>query len=207
MKVRFYLAPQQGTGTMIDPYRSILNDLIDITQGDWFDEIDNPARLISICCVHASQVSHDAIIVDGRSLPIGEIFDDSNMKTYLDSLINSIPNLSVLKVSLGNYGVSTSWLSGSNTIRDGIRYLIRVFSTCQIANGEGNINITNLISRNLDITVQQIPVQIRNGVRDWMQGKGLAIGWINNSTTVREIVHFIVENLGFGKFKMSLEDF
>jgi hypothetical protein len=207
MKVRFYLAPQQGTGTMIDPYRSILNDLIDITQGDWFDEIDNPARLISICCVHASQVSHDAIIVDGRSLPIGEIFDDSNMKTYLDSLINSIPNLSVLKVSLGNYGVSTSWLSGSNTIRDGIRYLIRVFSTFQIANGEGNINITNLISRNLDITVQQIPVQIRNGVRDWMQGKGLAIGWINNSTTVREIVHFIVENLGFGKFKMSLEDF
>jgi hypothetical protein len=207
MLTRFYVAPQQGDGSYFNPYRSILNDLINIQQGDWFDEIDNPARHISICCVHALQTSHDAILADGRALPIGSIFDDAQKTTFLNSLISSIPNLTVLKTSLESLGISTSWLSGSNTIRDGIRYLIRVFSTAQIADGEGNTNIKNLISRNLDVTVQQIPVAIRNEVKNWMQAKGLAIGWINNATTVREIVHFIIENLGFGKFKMSGEDF
>lgn len=207
MLTRFYVAPQQGDGSFLNPYRSILNDFINIHQGDWFDEIDNPARHISICCVHALQTSHDAILADGRALPIGSIFDDAQKTVFLNSLISSIPNLTALKTSLGSHGISTSWLSGSNTIRDGIRYLIRIFSTAQIADGEGNKNIKDLISRNLDMTVQQIPVAIRNAVRDWMQSKGLAIGWINNATTVREILHFIVSNLGIGKLKMSGEEF
>jgi hypothetical protein len=207
MLTRFYVAPQQGDGSLSNPYRSILNDLININQGDWFDEIDNPARHISICCVHALQTSHDAILADGRALPIGSIFDDTQKTVFLNSLISSIPNLTALKASLEGLGISTSWFSGSNTIRDGIRYLMRVFSTGQIADGEGNTNIKNLISRNLDVTVQQIPPAIRNAVRNWMQAKGLAIGWINNSTTVREILHFIVSNLDIGKLKMSGEEF
>ncbi len=204
---RFYLAPQQGTGTMMDPYCSILNDLINIQQGDWFDEIDNPARHISICCVHASQTSHDAILADGRALPIGNLINDTQLKVHMDSLLSTLPNLVTLKTALESRGISTSWFSGSNTIRDGIRYLVRVFSTCQIADGQGDGNIKDLIGKNLTITVAQIPVAIRNGVKTWMQAKGLAIGWITNSTTVREILHFIVENLGFGKFKMSGEEF
>jgi hypothetical protein len=207
MLVRFYLAPQQGTGTILDPIRSILNDFINIYADEKFNEIDNPARKISICCVHASQATHDSIVADGRSLPIGNLIEDVELKTYLNSLISSIPNVSVLKTVLETYGISTSWLSGSNTIRDGIRYLVRIFATAQIANGEYNANIKDLIGRNLDVTIQNIPAQIRNAVRNWMQGKGLAIGWINNSTTVREVVHFIVENLGFGKLRMSGEEF
>lgn len=207
MLVRFYLAPQQGTGTFQDPYRSILNSLINIQQGDWFDEIDNPARRISICCVHALQGSHDVIIADGRALPVGNLIENTNLKSHLDSLINSLSNIGLLKTNLEVRGISTTWLSASNTIRDGLRYLLRVFSTAQIADGQGNGNIKDLIGRSLTVTVAQIPVAIRNGVKDWMQARGLAIGWINNQTTVREILHFIIENLGLGKLKMSGEEF
>ncbi len=207
MLIRFYLSPQQGTGTMMDPYRSILNDLINIQQGDWFDEIDNPARRISICCVHGSQASHDAILTDGRALPIGNLIQDAQLKFHMDSLLSSLSNLTALKTALESRGISTSWYSASNTIRDGIRYLIRVFSTAQIADGQGNGNIKDLIGRNLTVTVAQISVAIRNGVRDWMQSRGLAIGWITNQSTVREILHFIVQNLGIGKLRMSGEEF
>jgi hypothetical protein len=136
------------------------------------------------------------IVADGRALPIGNAVEDTELKTHMDSLINSLPNVAALKTALETRGISTSWLSGSNTIRDGIRYLIRIFSTAQIADGQGNGNIKDIIGRNL-----------RNGVKTWMQSRGLAIGWITNQSTVREILHFIVENLGFGKLKMSGEEF
>jgi hypothetical protein len=61
---RTYIAPQMGKGTFEDPYRSILHDFIDIYNGDWFNEIDNPKNFTSICTVCASQEAHDKIYND-----------------------------------------------------------------------------------------------------------------------------------------------
>ena len=77
----------------------------------------------------------------------------------------------------------------------------------QIADGEGKSEIKQLIANNLDTTVNQVPQAIRTAIKNWMQAKGLAIGWITNATTVREILHFITQNLGIGKLRMSGEDF
>lgn len=207
MFVSFYLSLQQGTGTFLDPFRSILNDLIHVDQGEWFDEIDNPARRISLCCVHAVQITHDAIVTDGRSLAIGNPVEEATFHDYLDSLLNTLPNLSVIKNQLELRGISTGWLTANNTIRDGVRYLIRVFTISQLADGENNANIKNLIANNLDLTVAQIPVAIRNGIATWMQLKGLGVSWITGTNTVRDVVQYIVQNLGFGILKMSGQGF
>src|SRR5512147_2193644 len=103
--IRFYIAPQGGSGTDADPYRSILNDLIDIQVGDWFDEIDNPARRISICCVHASQATHDRIAADVRVLPVGGLHADLDLRARLDDLISGLPNLAALKTALETRGI------------------------------------------------------------------------------------------------------
>ena len=107
MLVRFYVAPQQGDGSHGNPFRSILNDLINISQGDYFQEIDNPARRISICCVHASQATHDAIVADGRALEVGNLIEDTQLKNHLDSPINTIPNIAALKTALETKGISS----------------------------------------------------------------------------------------------------
>ena len=209
MKVRFYIAPQTiHTDSAGEYWASILNDLIDITQDESFDEIDNPARKISICCVHALDATHANIAADSRVIVASPLANDiADMKTKLETLFNSISGVATLKTKLEAIGINTAWISGSNTLRDGLRYLIRIFTTAQILNGEGNTDVRDFIANNLDTTVVEVPVAVRNKVKAWMQNKGLAIGWITNSTTVREILHFIVENLGIGKLKMSGEDF
>jgi len=208
MKVRFYLAPQQGTGTEIDPYRSILNDLIDVHQGDWFDEIDNPARHISICCVHALDASHTAILGNTQVIPVSPLFaSEADIPTGLETILNSIPGIATIKSKLETNGINMAWISGSNTLKDAIRYLLKTHAIAQIADGEGNSKVKQLIANSLDATVNQVPQAIRTAIRDWMQAKGLAIGRITNATTVREILHFIVSNLGIGKLRMSGEEF
>ena len=207
MKVRFYVAPQQGDGTMLNPFRSVLNDLINISQGDWFDEIDHPARRISICCVHASDATHAVILADSRPVPISELYEEGAVGIGLAKIFNNITESTALKTKMENQGISTAWITSSNTMRDVLRYLIRIFTITQVSDGEGNTNVKEFLKANLTTTVAQIPVGIRTAIRNWMQAKGLAIGWITNATTVREIVHFIIENLGIGKLKMSGEEF
>ncbi len=208
MLVRFYIAPQTGDGLTVETgFRSIINNYVNVAAGEWFDEIDNPARRISIVCVHAPQATHDTIAADSTIIAIGNPIEEANIKNALDAPISAIPNVATLKTKLEGIGISTSWYSADNTVRDGIRYLMRVFSFAQIVDGLGNANIKTFIANNLDTTMNQIPANIRNAVSNWMQSKGLATGWITSSTTVRQVLHFIVTNLGFGALKVSSEDF
>jgi hypothetical protein len=79
--IALYRAPQIGSGTIEDPFRSILNELIDTSAGEWFDEIDHESvkdaaevrRLESVCCVRAAQKTHDRIRRDPRVTLIGEV--------------------------------------------------------------------------------------------------------------------------------------
>jgi hypothetical protein len=208
MALRFYIAPQIGTGVWPDAYRSLLHELIDTSAGDSFTEIDNPARRISICCVRASDATHTTIMADSRVFPVSaKVTTAQELKTHLDSLLGSIPNVETVKTNLENNGVSCSWLSSSNTVRNALRYVIRIFAIAQISDGEQVNEVKDFIREHLDVEVKDVSQAIRIKVKDWMQAKGLAIGWIMNSTTVREILHFIVMNLGIGKLKMSGEEF
>uniref|UniRef100_A0A6M3JU11 Uncharacterized protein n=1 Tax=viral metagenome TaxID=1070528 RepID=A0A6M3JU11_9ZZZZ len=208
MKARFYIAPQKGIGTEENPYRSILNDFINIHVGEWFDEIDHPARHISICCVHAGDTVHANILIDAKIFPISPLFnDESEISNGLNLSFDSIFNISAIKTKLEEHGINTAWISKSNTLKDVLRYLLRNFAICQIIDGQGLINVKEVLKKALVLTVAEISQAQRIAVRDWIQSKGLAVGWINNQTTIREIVHFIVGNLGLGKFRMSGVEF
>lgn len=60
--IRLYIGQQIGTGTYLDPYRSILNNFIDITKGDTFDSICSLSSKFSICLLNAGQAAHDAAV-------------------------------------------------------------------------------------------------------------------------------------------------
>lgn len=60
--IRVYRAKQIGSGTRDDPYRSVLHNFVDVTQGDHFEEIDFPLRKFSVCLLSARQSVHDAVV-------------------------------------------------------------------------------------------------------------------------------------------------
>ncbi len=85
MDIRIYIAPQIGSGSLKDPYRSILHNYVDVHKGDWFDEIIDPIAKESMCTLYARQVVHDAIYADrltnpGRIVYISPLVADDGIK-------------------------------------------------------------------------------------------------------------------------------
>lgn len=206
-----YYAPQIGTGTEEDPFRSLLNDFIDVQVGEWFDEIDNPARRFSICVVSASQTTHNSIGADIRcTLLIPTLAgNQEDLRTLLNTSFSSfsVGWRNAAQAKLEELGVSTTWITGTNTLRDVIRYILRTHFFAQIADGKGNNQVKSFLTRNLDSTIGSLSTQERNAAKDWMQERGLATGWITNGSTVRQVIHFVLENLGFGNIKLTNEVF
>lgn len=88
MPIRIYQSPQIGDGlSPMTAFRSRLHQHIDITQGDHFDEIDNPLTRTSISTVWATQAAHDRIALDPKIIPLSDLWvDDANKKDKLKKL-------------------------------------------------------------------------------------------------------------------------
>lgn len=208
--VKIYIAPQIGNGTFEDPFRSLINNYIDVSAGEGFTEIDNPARRYSICAVTAQPITHAAITADPSVISLTPIdVTAAELAAQLDQLVSSLP-LSFrnnVQAALEAHGISFAWVGATNTVRDVFRYLLRVHFFSQMADGEGNANVLAFIRANLDSTVQQLSAAQRNAAKTWMESKGLPTGWITNSTTVRQVIHSIVQDLGFGLISLGGQGF
>ena len=205
MPVSLYLAPQIGTGTYLDPYRSLLNNIINIPAGEWFDEIDHPVRRLSVCCVHASDSTHATIVANPQVIPLSSVaLDDLTFSAQMDSKAGvSSANITGLE----SKGLNMAWMSIGTTTRDLISMILRGCQFAQRAEGDNVGALKELILANLDNTVGTFTVTRRNVIKNWMSSKGLATGWITNSSTVRQIIHFIMMNMNWPKIKLSKESF
>ena len=212
MKTRFYIAPQiWREDNILDGHywSSLLNDFINVHIGEKFTEIDHPGRHISICCVEALDASHVSMLEDNRVYAVSPMFDSINDVSLgvQGLLLNEIPNISLIKSKLENHGIDTSWVTGESTVKQGLRFILRLFSTSQHLTGRQLLHVRNILEVPLSVTVAQIPADIRATIKKWMENNGLAIGWITGTTTVREVVYYIVSKLPFGKIKMSGVEF
>lgn len=209
MKIRFYIAPFEFVTTETgDCWQIIFHNILDSAQGECYSIFDNPSRRIGLCHVVALEATHTTLMADSRIVPLSPLADDAtDLRSKLDTVLNDIPNISVIKTKLENHGINTEWITGTNTVKDAMRYLMRLFYMSQKFEGMMDNDLLGFIQNNLTTTVANVPLAVRNKVKTWMQNRGLAIGWITNTTTVREILHFIITNLGIGKIKMVQEEF
>lgn len=209
--IRIYLAPQIGTGTRQDPFRSLLHDLINVAGGDSFDEIDNPAKRMTVCTVTASQVTHDAIAADGRVTPLmpAVVSDMDALNAVLDTQFSSFDSTwrSATSAAAELAGINTGWINLTNTLRDVMQYLLRVHVFAQLIDGSAYPNIKTLIAANLGTPMSSIPAGVKTAASSWLSARGLSAGWVTPTTTVRQVVHYVVTNLGFGAINFAKTGF
>lgn len=203
--VRVYLSPRYE----VSPARTRNLLALFVSAPDSFDEIANLPKGYGICSVDAPQTVHDAIMLDNRITPLTPLYNDpQDLADRLhEPYATTLPadSLSLAKTILEEHGINMAWVSASNTVKDIVRYAITTITIIQILDGKSAI--INFLISNLSATVGSVPLSTRNAAKTWMQSKGLAVGWINNGTTVREVLHFIVQNLGFGQFRFAREIF
>jgi len=175
------------------PYRSLLNTFINPANGDNFDEIDHPARRISICTVEASASVLTAIEADSRITPVIPLraTDRTHLASILATPFSSYPSAwrNAARTKLEGWGINTEWITGSHTMKDVLRQVIKIFSIAQVADGHGQTNVKEFLKGNLDARVSAIPVAQRNAIGIWLQSRGIDTAWITRTTTVRQVVN------------------
>jgi hypothetical protein len=208
--VRCYVAPQEQFVTPFGEmgYRSVVNNYIYVTAGDWFDEYIFDGRFVSIVCVHAPQATQDDIAAASGIVTIGNAVDETQFHDYVNNtLINNLPNAADTKMGLEANGISTAWCSPTNTLKDCMTYIIDEFTIAQWANGTGNTEVLTFINNKLDTQMKDISPTVRGKVMTWIQNKGLTTSQFNNQSTVRQVLQYILSNIRFGKYRLSGEDF
>ena len=209
MPVRIYIAPQIGSGMLLDPnpanwtdttgpFRSLLTKFVNPVAGEGFDEIDHPARRISICTMEASTATLDAIEADPRVTPVIPIraTDRTHLAQILNAPFSSYPLAwrNAARTRLEALGVNTEWITGTNTMKDVLRQVIKMFSVAQVADGQGQANVVEFLKGNLDVAVSAISAAHRQALGAWMQSRGIDTSWITGTTTVRQVVATLPTN-------------
>lgn len=228
MPIRIYIAPQIGAGVIpypydpttwtdtTGPYRSLLNNYINVAAGECFDEIDHPVRRVSICTVEASAATLTAIEADSRVTPVIPIraTDRTHLTQILSAPFSSYPLTwcTAAKTKMEGWGINMEWITASHTMKDVLRQVVKIFSTCQVAFGSNQPHVLEFLKGNLGTSVSAIPVAQRDGVATWLQARGIDTSWITGTTTVREVVALLPANFGklYGRenlHKFAGEDF
>lgn len=193
---RFYMAVTLGDGLSIaTAYRSKLANYIvgNATQDFW--SWANDTHSVQFCLAWCDPELHTTIAADADIVPISaQLADLSAITTYLDTPIASIP--SGVQAALEANGIPVDWIvMGTTTPRTFWRFIAaRHFITQKLAD---NPNALQFLRANLDSVVSTLTIAQRNAVGNWMISRDIDTSWIVGSTTVRQVLKFIINNGNF----------
>lgn len=190
MPIRWYISPYIGTGAANDHYRTNIDDLI--SGGEEAIGSDQPQRRYFIRRVDSSVSTHAAILADGHT-PISPLMTTEDIDSTYGGMAAGLR--AAIEAACDQRGIDISWMDSSTTLRQLIRRIIMLCWLGQQILGEKHPVMKALLGASLDTTVAQLTTAQRDAAKTWMQNKGLAIGWITASTTIRQIISHILTNL------------
>lgn len=180
MAKRYYICRVIGDGSRETPYNSELRQYVQSTWQIKFlqQAIYAPYLIWVIMKYDLAQLQHDGVMANVPQLfsfPAGAL--DRNLSEISTAKRNAIRD------KLENIGFDFDWVTGTNTIRDVLKYL---FHSTQLASW-AQIVISN---KNFDVntTVANIPVGARQRIAQHMSNLEIDASWIIGSHTIRDIV-------------------
>ncbi len=204
--VRVYLSPRYNVG--VNRTRNVLAQLVHFPGS--FDEVVDVSRGFGICVCRTDQATHDAILVDGRTVPLSPLYADqaqfsAGLREAFDSLDMALQ--ASIRSTLEAAGIGVAWISAASSLKDVLRHALRAVVVVQVLTGEHRAQVLAFLKGSLDLTIGQVQATVRAAVNDWMAGRGLAVDWIVSATTIRQVAHFIIESLDLGVLRLAGEEF
>jgi hypothetical protein len=181
-----YLTRQQGTGTKIDPFRAkYFPDIVPAV--NW---IAMPFGTAPVFLVGSNLSVAQETTLDANS--------DFTIVPPLDNILTS-GQVTTIQTRLENNGIPAGWVTTSFTSRQVLRIVMAMFQLCQRAN-------ISIVTANLDLRLNQIPVEMRTALQDAATSFGWSLTGITGSTTVRTALKLLADQWGSAPFHLG-EDY
>ena len=186
--------PKEPGATRPDPFRSALDAYItqDGSGQNYWDWVHD-ARPVRYALARCESSQHAVLAADTRISALSpECADISDMQTWLDSPVAAD---AAFLTRLEADGCSTAWLTGPTTRRQLVRCLMHLHVMTQDARRTKVSALLTYMAHNLDTRLGDVPVGMRQAVRTWIEGKGLTTTQFNNNSKVRDVLHYLRENI------------
>ena len=177
---------------MIDLRRSKLCDYVGGANGGYFWDWINDARPIRYALARCDDNLHDAAEADSDITPLSPRFDDDLVLNVWGEDTNIAQ---VIKDRLEADGCNTAWIAAAHKRRHAIQYLSKLHVVMQRFKGAKDGDALEFFKRALNLTVADVPVNVRQRISTWMTNHGMDTSWIGGATEVRAVVHAILLNL------------
>ena len=180
MAQRFYLVPEESTGTHRGPKYFAWRFGAGTYQAiDWIDYGAEPAFLV---LADLSGVDHTALAAEVDSIAV---------PSNLDNNISAIA-LSQVKDALELLNIPSNWMTVSNTYRQVLKAVTVMFFILQRLNAK--IGTEKLFSSNtLDTRFNQLPQKIRQDLKAAGDELGYDTTGLTGTSTIREILKTIAD--------------
>ena len=153
---------------------------------DWTHE----AREIRYSLARCDSTVHTLISADVDITAISGEFPD--WQAWLDLPLSSVPLAT--RNLLESDGFPIGWATAQTTRREAFIYISRIHLMMQELRRLRDMDAMQLFTGGLDATVNTLSAQVRSRVSTWMVNHGLNSSWITGTTTIRQVIHFIVTN-------------
>lgn len=209
-----YLSGVTGDGLTIETgYRPTLAIDLESDPSNRAAFLFSSARQTFLCYVFADDVTHQAIQSRAdvvRIFPIVSVTlaqAIANFSSPLTSIFTGA-QLTAVKAAIEAKGYDVAWTSASTTAKQLIRFLQNVHVLGEWVHGDNNSNLKSFLAANLATTVGSLSAAVRNSASTWMTNHGLSTAWITGTTTVRQVLRYIVQNYdsNFPRVITGMED-
>ena len=211
---RFYRTRRIGTGGLIpnpkepgsttfDAYRSALDTYITIDgTGQAFWDWIHDARPVRYALALCESAKHTILVADPDIQPLSpELSTVADVTAWLDGLF--APDSATAGTILESDGCSIAWTSVGTTRRAVLRYLAHVHVMTQEGRRRKDPDLLRLFSELLESRVNELPIAVRQKIATWMQSKGLDTSWITGTTRLRQVIHFLRENVTWPDLRLG----
>ena len=196
---RFYRAPQVGTGTRIDPFRSKVLDIVR-AEGDSgiVGGLPHPARDIFYTFTFVEPATHTVIAADAEITVLSpQLDDEAAVDAWELGDLTSVPL--AIRQAIDDDGIPVADFTTSNTRRQLIRRIADTFSFLRAAKGQKQQDIILFLGNNLDMQLNAIPIAQRNAIQNWLENRGADLSGLTGTDTVRDLFITVRQQLDFGR--------
>jgi hypothetical protein len=184
MAFRFYLCGMAVISPAGPRPRTAPRVLLYAPAARWAMVYGGTGKGVCVCLADTTDEEHAAALGDA-----GIVAPPINPDA-MDVPVGSIPAAWQTAVAawLDARRIPRDWIVGSTTLRELLRYIIRLLEICRDGRLSGNYP-----EADLDLTVGSLSQAQRGALRDWATARGYDISDITASTTIRALVRALVE--------------
>lgn len=198
---RLYRCPEIGSGTLADPRRAHIADIVIGNSVQGFTDWRNPALPVRYCWVWGPVAIHDLLDADVAVRPGSPRLQPEQVRQWLAQPASSLS--SQFRAVLEDDGFDTGWVQPHHVVGNVVDYLAAQHAAMQGAYSLRRPALQRFFELDLDDTAGSLTAVDRQDLVNWLADAGLDTTLLQATNTVRQIRRWAIRGRRWPRLRLG----